>query len=694
MKSPRHTVDIFPNEISVEVAEKGLTLFFESHIPVLAHQIQQLPLTNKHSFPPRISLLLALIQPDPGKKLENLYPALYEEKDYEACCACAGGAIAQIWEKGIALGDYAPWLKRVETLLSHNCKLPSLAKSYLLLQKGIAEMTGAGNLASANQCYQQQRILAEEADSPSLQVAGSSGHAYTLCWSGNLTKAELLLLDTEPHLADPRVSPPFVVQHQITLAIVKTIQGKTEQAVSILSGVIAHPLFAQAPSYLQLLTFNHLLDTYIVAGNLPEIENIAGKIRQLSIPAQMNFHRSYMNFCLGEAALAEQRPHKALSYAEEAIHRADVGGHKIGIRMAALLRGQALSDMGHDDEALKHFNQWSQQWIEADYNLVAALGFLEVAAIHVHQGDMKKGKELWEKAHNILPVGEKMFHLYRDIDFYTNLKKRLFPSTIAVFEECALPVRITCLGTFCLQINGEEFHDQNWRGRQTKLLLKALIALGGRGVPGSTLSSLLWPDADGDNAINSLNVTLNRLRKVGNKKQGQTISWIVAQNQKLSIKEDICCIDALIFQQQITSALKTPKNIGPLKQAVELYSGNYFEEDTDHSWAFSFRNKLLGYYVRGVLELTKQLALDKKTTEAIQLLEQAVNHDPANETLYWELMHAYDSEKNHGKALDTYERAKKFLAKKFNTPPSPLLQDFAYKLRGNHNRKSKIDIPS
>jgi DNA-binding SARP family transcriptional activator len=679
VKSPCYLTDTSSNDIFINLSNKGLPLFFEGHIPALAQQIQQLLPAAKPPLPLRISLLVTLLQSDSNKQLEALYSALYAEKDYEACCACVGGAISLIWEKGGTLRDYTPWLKRGETLLTYACQRPLLAQSYLLLQKGLAEMTGSGNLNSANQCYQQQRILAEKADSPPLMIVGSSGHAYTLCWSGNLSKAEFLLLDMEPHLANPCVSPLFVAQHQITLAIVRTIQGKTEDAISILSKVLEHPLFPQSPPSLQLLTLNHLLETHIVAGNLPETKKIAEQIRQLAVPTQMNFHRCYLNFSLGEAALAEQRPQKALSHAEEAIHRADIGGHIIGARMSALLYGQALSDMRRDDEALQHFDWWIQQWVDADYNLIAALGYLEVAAIYARKKDRKNGQEFWEKAHGTLPIGEKMFHMYRSVVFYANLKEQLFSSP-ADFKECDLPVRVTCLGKFSLQINGEKFHNQNWRGRQTKLLLKALITLGGKEVPASTLSSLLWPDADGDNAINSLNVTLNRLRKVGSKKTGKTIPWVIVQNQKLSLKKDICCVDALIFQQQITTALKMKKNIPSLKQAVDLYSGNYLEGDADHSWVFSFRNRLLGYYIRGVLELTKQLTQKGETTETIRLLEQAIGYDPANENLYLELMRVYDSEKNLGKALDTYERAQKFLVKKFNASPSPPLQDLAYKL--------------
>ena len=80
------------------------------------------------------------------------------------------------------------------------------------------------------------------------------------------------------------------------------------------------------------------------------------------------------------------------------------------------------------------------------------------------------------------------------------------------------PVRIHTLGRFSVQLHHQQLHHQVVVTKQTRQqrpmeLLQALIALGGRGISTELLSQLLWPDADGDAASTTFDVTLHRLRR-------------------------------------------------------------------------------------------------------------------------------------------------------------------------------------
>jgi ATP/maltotriose-dependent transcriptional regulator MalT len=73
-------------------------------------------------------------------------------------------------------------------------------------------------------------------------------------------------------------------------------------------------------------------------------------------------------------------------------------------------------------------------------------------------------------------------------------------------------VAITTLGPFRLERDGAPVPFGRKVQQRPLDLLKALIALGGREVPEAALADALWPDAQGDTALQALATTLHRLR--------------------------------------------------------------------------------------------------------------------------------------------------------------------------------------
>src|SRR5207342_3026373 len=76
------------------------------------------------------------------------------------------------------------------------------------------------------------------------------------------------------------------------------------------------------------------------------------------------------------------------------------------------------------------------------------------------------------------------------------------------------PVQVYTLGRFEIRVDGEPLEYLRKAPRKTLLLLKAIIALGGRDVPEHALCDALWGDEDGDAASSALSMTLVRLRKL------------------------------------------------------------------------------------------------------------------------------------------------------------------------------------
>lgn len=658
-----------------------LTLFFEGQTPTLVAQILKTKPTEIILWPSRFSLLsaLVLLAAEP-QILGEHYKQLLDENDLDACCACVGGALALIWQKGTDFRYFAPWLKKADYILRQNEPLSDIAKAYLLLQKGLAETFGTSDLNKAQQTYAQQKIAAEKARSHSLQLIGATLHAYCFTWNGALPRGQMILLDAAPLAEDPDVSPLFPLHHQMTLALNKAIQGHPPRACEHVEQILKHPLFTQLPATLQLQIYGIQLDIQVIAGQFEAIDQTSEKIRALAIPEQNNYFRSYLNFCLGMASLTQGRPARALGFAEEAIYRAECCLSAAALRMSALLYGQTLADLGQIEAALKHLERWHQRWINADYTLIAILGCLETSNLYQRQGKLEKARQCWHQAHSLLPTGEPMYHLYRPKGFYTDLHNKLFPPEPKVIKDCTHSVRITTLGSFALEINGRKIFDHQWRGQQSKVLLKVLIALGGKKISTEKIAECIWPDIDGDKALNSLNVTLSRLRKIGLDDDVSSLPWVVSKHKKLSLSKNLCCIDALIFHETIKQNLKSTTGKVGLKQTLESYTGNFLSQDTNIAVIELFRTELLNLYVKGVLKLSAQASEEDDFSEALTYLETASYNAPTEERLYAEQIKLYLRQQHVAKARDLYHHACAVINSHLNRPPGPTLQALGQKI--------------
>ena len=73
-------------------------------------------------------------------------------------------------------------------------------------------------------------------------------------------------------------------------------------------------------------------------------------------------------------------------------------------------------------------------------------------------------------------------------------------------------------------------------------MLKALIALGGKGIDEERLMDILWPEADGDQAYSALTTTLSRLRQL----LGEKV--LEVQAGRVTLNPRYCWVDVWTFE--------------------------------------------------------------------------------------------------------------------------------------------------
>ncbi|MGD9366028.1 MAG: bacterial transcriptional activator domain-containing protein [Desulfobacteraceae bacterium] len=211
---------------------------------------------------------------------------------------------------------------------------------------------------------------------------------------------------------------------------------------------------------------------------------------------------------------------------------------------------------------------------------------------------------------------------------------------------------------------------------QTKPLemLKALIALGGKGVSLGRLEDLLWPDAEGDKAHQALITTLHRLRKSIGSKQVVKLS-----HSRMSLNGRYCWLDVWAFENLCSNADRITAKISADTDAVsgmadtllQLYRGDFLKNEYDLSWAIPLREKLRTKFVHALNLFAKGLEKQGNHERAIDLYIRGLETDEIAEELYQGLMVCYQRLGRKSEGLSTYERCRETLSSVLGSPPSP-----------------------
>jgi len=238
------------------------------------------------------------------------------------------------------------------------------------------------------------------------------------------------------------------------------------------------------------------------------------------------------------------------------------------------------------------------------------------------------------------------------------------------------PIRICTLGRFALFSNGDTAGNSEKAQKKPLLLLKALIALGGRDIREEDLADTLWPEAEGDSGHNVFTTTLFRLRKMlGNDRA------VLLSNGRVSINDQICWIDVWVFERLCKRAEilteRTPggTRLAELRQIVAkaacLYTGQFLQTDGDRSWAIATRERLRGRYLRltsGMARLCEQAG---EYEESAGYYHKGLESDPLAEEFYQGLMASCIRLGRHAEALTTYRRCRAVLKAELGIAPSP-----------------------
>jgi len=160
------------------------------------------------------------------------------------------------------------------------------------------------------------------------------------------------------------------------------------------------------------------------------------------------------------------------------------------------------------------------------------------------------------------------------------------------------PLKIHTMGRFSIIRDGIRLDASAMNQNKPLMLLRALIALGGRQVSKEQLVDIFWPQSNGDEQIAALKITLHRLRKLLNVKDA-----VLQTVMDLTLNPRVCWVDSWQFERLANSALTGKLHdsaaVTPATHdALESYGGEFLPACQNESWIFAYRDHLQDLFSR------------------------------------------------------------------------------------------------
>jgi len=248
-------------------------------------------------------------------------------------------------------------------------------------------------------------------------------------------------------------------------------------------------------------------------------------------------------------------------------------------------------------------------------------------------------------------------------------------------------LRITLLGPLVVTRDERPIPDSAWHSRQERRLLGILLTARGLRVPVERLIDWLWPDAAQDAATITLRSVVSNLRHALEPESGArapsryilTRPGGYAWNAKSDASIDT---DAFLAHLQAAPAADRRPNLADraeqrraaLRQAIELYRGDYLADEPDAPWATTLRESLRERFLSALQELAELQIAGGEHDAAIELARRGLEYDRLHEPLYRVLMHAQASGGDVAGALQSYERYRRMLDEELGAAPSAQTQ--------------------
>ncbi len=265
-------------------------------------------------------------------------------------------------------------------------------------------------------------------------------------------------------------------------------------------------------------------------------------------------------------------------------------------------------------------------------------------------------------------------------------------------------LRIQLFGTFQLWRDGELLPPQAWKRRKTQTLLKILLLERGQTFTQDQLVEWLFPDAHPFKALQNLHGRISELRKLleSDLMKGTDSMFILSPSKgHYQFNPQIeCKIDTEIFQTKFKQGntyldeqdlIKASKYF---QQAIDVYQGDYLQEDRYEDWAIFHHQQWQQRYLDALIKLAECQMAQSQYQQAIALIDRGMKIDVSREQLYRTLMQCYAHLGELGEVGKVYQRCVQVLQDELQVQPARQTEQlYQQLLDGDTKLKSVAVLP-
>lgn len=249
-------------------------------------------------------------------------------------------------------------------------------------------------------------------------------------------------------------------------------------------------------------------------------------------------------------------------------------------------------------------------------------------------------------------------------------------------------VQIKTLGGFVVRRNHTELTEQDWAGAMSKMLLKAVIALGPRRVSKDIVMGALWPDASSKAAESNFKIALHRLRRALEPDMDPTLgsAYITLKENTLTLTDGVAEIDMESFENSVSRARRAaggkPKlAIAAFDAALEAYTGAFLEEDLYADWAVNRRDHLRNQCIE-LLQVKAGRHDDLgHFRKAAACYHRVLEMDAIHEEAARRLMNLYSAYGRQNEAIKVFHKLSRSLMDQIGIEPEKLTKAIYEKIR-------------
>jgi len=256
------------------------------------------------------------------------------------------------------------------------------------------------------------------------------------------------------------------------------------------------------------------------------------------------------------------------------------------------------------------------------------------------------------------------------------------------------PLRIYTLGRFSVVRNDTPLRSARKSPGKPLLLLKALIASGGRQISAGSLCSILWPEQDGDRAQQAFETTLHRLRKFL-----QDDGFLLLEDGHLSLNNARVWVDIWDFERNLgvlRNALAHPdaRDCPAIVDAtgghvMALYQGHFLMRDDPPScWMISLQERLRNKFVHTLLQTGDYWERRGLPEKAIDCYRKGIEVDDLIETFYQHLITCYGRTGREPEAIAAYRQCRHLLSVVLGLQPTAETQARYQKILSHYHRRA------